>query len=217
MEGGRRVPGRGPALELKLCEAAQPVRAQTPVGEKSGRGQKGQRPGNNGWRKGLDRHTGRTWEPVVAHAYGEPWEEWERAWKTGSVHRARAGRVTGAGARQRDAREKVRAAGPRLPACGAGRPPDRSVCVENRGGRAAGPLGFARPGYGSATSARRSPDRRCSQAVERKAAESASGAANEHRRGGRRRVGANRAWPRAAEKDELGSEGEWLPTQMPPE
>jgi hypothetical protein len=74
------VTWRGQALELKLCEAAQPVRAQTPVREKSGRGKKGKRQGNKGWMKSFDLHTGPSLEEVVAHAYGEPWEESERAW-----------------------------------------------------------------------------------------------------------------------------------------
>jgi hypothetical protein len=55
------VPWRGQTLELKLCEAAQPVRAQTPVREKSGGGKKGKRQGNNGWMKGFDLYSGRRW------------------------------------------------------------------------------------------------------------------------------------------------------------
>jgi hypothetical protein len=80
LDGRLMVPWRGQALELKLCKAAQPVRAQTPVRERAGRGKKGKRPGNNGWMQGFDLHTGPSLEQVVAHAYGEPWEESERAW-----------------------------------------------------------------------------------------------------------------------------------------
>jgi len=80
LDGRWMMPWRGQALELKLCEAAQPVSAQAPVREKSGRGKKGKREGNNGWMKGFDLHSGPSLEQVVAHAYGEPWEESERAW-----------------------------------------------------------------------------------------------------------------------------------------
>jgi hypothetical protein len=80
LDGRLMVQWRGQALELKLCEAVQPVRAQTPVREKSGVGKKGKRQGNNGWMKGFHLHTGPSLEQVVAHAYGESWEESERAW-----------------------------------------------------------------------------------------------------------------------------------------
>ena len=80
LDGRWMMQWRGQALELKLCEASQPVPTPAPVREKSGGGKKGQRAGNNGGMKGLDLHTGPSWEPVVAHAYGEPWEESERAW-----------------------------------------------------------------------------------------------------------------------------------------
>ena len=78
LDGRLVVQWRGQALELKLCEAAQLVRAQTPVGEKSSKAKKGKRQGNNGWMQGFDLHTGPSLEQVVAHAYGEPWEESER-------------------------------------------------------------------------------------------------------------------------------------------
>jgi hypothetical protein len=42
LDGRLMVQWRGQALELKLCKAAQPVRAQTPVGEKAGRGKERQ-------------------------------------------------------------------------------------------------------------------------------------------------------------------------------
>jgi len=80
LDGRLMVQWRGQALELKLCEAAPPVRIPTPVREKSGGGKKGKRQGNNGWMKGFDLHSGPSLKQVVAHAYGEPWEESERAW-----------------------------------------------------------------------------------------------------------------------------------------
>lgn len=80
LDGRLMVRWRGQALELKLCEAAPPVRAHTPEREKSGRGKKRKHQGNNGWMQGFDLHTGPSLEQVVAHAYGEPWEESERAW-----------------------------------------------------------------------------------------------------------------------------------------
>jgi hypothetical protein len=78
LDGRLMVQWRGQALELKLCEAVQPDRAQTPVRKKSGVGKKGKRQGNNGWMKGFHLHTGPSLEQVVAHAYGESWEESER-------------------------------------------------------------------------------------------------------------------------------------------
>jgi len=69
LDGRLMVQWRGRALELKLCEAAPPVRVQTPpVREKSGSGKKGKRQGNIGWMKGFDLHTGPWLEEVVAHA-----------------------------------------------------------------------------------------------------------------------------------------------------
>jgi len=80
LDGRLMVQWRGQTWELKRCEVAQPLRAQTPVREKTGGNKKGKRQGNNGWMKGFDLHTGPSLEEVVAHAYGEPWEESERAW-----------------------------------------------------------------------------------------------------------------------------------------
>jgi hypothetical protein len=81
LNGRLMVQWRGQALELKLCEAAQPLRVQRPpVRHNSAAAKKSKRPGNSGWMKGFDLHSGPSLEEVVAHAYGEPWEESERAW-----------------------------------------------------------------------------------------------------------------------------------------
>jgi hypothetical protein len=77
LDGRLMVQWRGQALELKLCEAAQPVCTQTPIREKSNSSKKGKRQGNSGWMRGFDLHTGPSLKQVVAHAYGEPWEESE--------------------------------------------------------------------------------------------------------------------------------------------
>lgn len=75
LDGRLMAQWRGQALELKVCEAAQPANRQTPARGKSGVGKKRQREGNNGWMNGFHLQGGPSLEEVVAHAYGEPWEE----------------------------------------------------------------------------------------------------------------------------------------------
>jgi hypothetical protein len=75
LDGRLMVQWRGQALELKLCEPAPPASAQTPVRMNSGAGKKRKREGNNGWMDGFHLQGGPSLEEVVAHAYGEPWEE----------------------------------------------------------------------------------------------------------------------------------------------
>ena len=75
LDGRLMVPWRGEALELKVCEPAPPANPKRPVRAKSGVSKQGKREGNNGWMKGFHLQGGPSWEEVMAHAYGEPWEE----------------------------------------------------------------------------------------------------------------------------------------------
>ena len=75
LDGRWMVPWRGLALELKVCEPAPPANPKRPVRAKSGVSKQGKREGNNGWMKGFHLHGGPSLEEVMAHAYGEPWEE----------------------------------------------------------------------------------------------------------------------------------------------
>jgi hypothetical protein len=75
LDGRWMVRWRGEALELKVCEPAPPANPKTPVRAKSGVGKQGKREGNNGWMKGFHLQGGPSLEEVMAHAYGEPWEE----------------------------------------------------------------------------------------------------------------------------------------------
>lgn len=81
LDGRLMVQWRGQPRELKLCETAPPANPKPPVRAKSGAGRKRRRAGNNGWMKSFPLHGGPSLEEVVAHAYGEPWEEpGERTW-----------------------------------------------------------------------------------------------------------------------------------------
>jgi hypothetical protein len=75
LDGRLMVQWRGQALELKRCEATPPAHSNPPARAKSGTGKKAKREGNNGWMKGFGLHGGPSLEEVVAHAYGEAWEE----------------------------------------------------------------------------------------------------------------------------------------------
>jgi hypothetical protein len=69
------VQWRGQALEVRVCEQARrPAVKAAPVGKRAvvNKRRKG---GNLGWMNGFQLHGGPSLEEVVAHAYGEPWEE----------------------------------------------------------------------------------------------------------------------------------------------
>src|SRR3974377_73412 len=94
---------------------------------------------------------------------------------------ARGARLTAEGPTRNGAREKAGAAEPRVQGGGASNPGGRVGHEEGRGCRIAERLGLGRPGSGSAASAVRSTDRRCSNPGERNAEESASGAGSGER------------------------------------
>jgi transposase len=75
LDGRFVVRWRGNALEVKLCAEARPAARTVAVAkgtvEKKGR----RRGGNQGWMNGFHLHGGPSIEEVVAHAYGEPWDE----------------------------------------------------------------------------------------------------------------------------------------------
>jgi hypothetical protein len=69
------VQWRGQALEVRVCEAARrPAVKAASVGSRTV-GSKRHKGGNAGWMNGFHLHGGPSLEEVVAHAYGEPWEE----------------------------------------------------------------------------------------------------------------------------------------------
>jgi len=73
MNGQMVVRWHGQALEVRGCEPA-PRRA-VKAAPKQAVGNKRHKGGNPGWMNGFHLHGGPSLEEVVAHAYGEPWEE----------------------------------------------------------------------------------------------------------------------------------------------
>lgn len=66
-------------LRVTLCEAAsRPATAAKPAAQRAEKKRRG-RGGNQGWMKGFNLRSGPSLEEVVAHAYGESWEESEYA------------------------------------------------------------------------------------------------------------------------------------------
>ncbi len=82
LDGSVVVQWCGQPLGVKVCEPARRLAASTPPVVRGSVGSKRQQQGgNHGWMKGFDLHSGPSLEAVVAHAYGEPWEEEsERTW-----------------------------------------------------------------------------------------------------------------------------------------
>ncbi len=82
LDGSVVVQWCGQPLGVKVCEQARRLAASTPPVVRGSVGSKRkQQGGNHGWMKGFDLHSGPSLEAVVAHAYGEPWEEEsERTW-----------------------------------------------------------------------------------------------------------------------------------------
>ncbi len=80
LDGRLVVQWRGKPLEVKECEQARrpahkrPPRANAAVGKRAV-GKKRNQGGKHGWMKGFHLHWGPSLEDVVAHAYGEPWEQ----------------------------------------------------------------------------------------------------------------------------------------------
>jgi hypothetical protein len=73
LNGQMVVRWHGQALEVRVCEPApRPAGKATP---KQAVGNKRHKGGNPGWMNGFHLHGGPSLEEVVAHAYGEPWEE----------------------------------------------------------------------------------------------------------------------------------------------
>jgi len=64
----------GQILEVQVCEQARRRAVKAAVGKPAVR-HKRHRKGNSGWMKGFHLQGGPSLEEVVAHAYGEPWEE----------------------------------------------------------------------------------------------------------------------------------------------
>ena len=81
LDGRVVVQWRGQALEVRECEPARrPAVKAAPVGNQAV-GNKRHKGGNPGWMNGFHLNGGPSLEEVVAHAYGEPWEEEsERGW-----------------------------------------------------------------------------------------------------------------------------------------
>ena len=75
LDGRLMVHWRGQALELQVCPQAQRPAPKKPPRGKRAVGKKGRQGGNRGWMNGFHLHGGPSLEEVVAHAYGEPWEE----------------------------------------------------------------------------------------------------------------------------------------------
>jgi len=74
LDGDLAVLWQGRALEVKRCETAQRTQPSAPRAN-GAVGRKRKAEGNPGWMKGFRLHGGPSLEEVVAHAYGEPWEE----------------------------------------------------------------------------------------------------------------------------------------------
>jgi hypothetical protein len=80
LDGRLVMQWRGQPLVMRICEVApRPPRQAAPRAKQSvGKKHKAR---GNGWMDGFQLHGRPSLEEVVAHAYGEPWEEdWERAW-----------------------------------------------------------------------------------------------------------------------------------------
>src|SRR5713101_4425730 len=75
LDGRLMVHWRSQALELQVCPQAQRPAPKKPPRGKRAVGKKGRQGGNRGWMNGFHLHGGPSLEEVVAHAYGEPWEE----------------------------------------------------------------------------------------------------------------------------------------------
>jgi len=75
LDGRLVVQWRGKPLEAKVCEPARRPTHRTPPRANGAAGKKRNKGGNHGWMKGFHLHGGPSLEEVVAHAYGEPWEQ----------------------------------------------------------------------------------------------------------------------------------------------
>src|SRR3989442_6246263 len=76
LEGRMVAQWRGQPLAVEVCE--QPRRsaaAAAAVANRTNGKKRSQKGGNRGWMENFHLHGGPSLEEVVAHAYGEPWEE----------------------------------------------------------------------------------------------------------------------------------------------
>jgi hypothetical protein len=79
LDGQVVVQWRNKPLRVTLCEAvSRPATAVKAAGQTAKKKPRGQG-GNHGWMKGFNLRSGPSLEEVVAHAYGESWEESEYA------------------------------------------------------------------------------------------------------------------------------------------
>ena len=80
LDGSMVVRSGEGSLEVKMCEASLPCRKEAKAvatARHAGKRKKDDRVGQRRWMEGFHLHGGPSLEEVVAHAYGEPWEEAE--------------------------------------------------------------------------------------------------------------------------------------------
>jgi hypothetical protein len=76
LDGRMVVQWRGQPLAVEVCQQARrPAAATAPVANRTNGKKRSQKGGNRGWMENFHLHGGPSLEEVVAHAYGEPWEE----------------------------------------------------------------------------------------------------------------------------------------------
>ena len=80
LDGEVAVQWCGRPLRITECEGATRSVPTGPSPVKTVGRKKPSTGGNHGWMKGFNLHSGPSLEEVVAHAYGEPWEETECVW-----------------------------------------------------------------------------------------------------------------------------------------
>jgi hypothetical protein len=77
LDGRVVVQWHGQPLEVRECEGARRPAGAAAAKRKRAVAKQCHKGGNGGWMKGFHLHSGPSLEEVVAHAYGEAWEESE--------------------------------------------------------------------------------------------------------------------------------------------